>query len=63
MLAGGAVDAARAIGGRAAPNALVSAGAVAVLTRGRMDTTRAIRPGATPFTPRLVVAMLVFASW
>ena len=38
MLPGRAMDAAGAIGGRAAPDALVGAGTVAVLARGRMDT-------------------------
>ena len=38
MLAGGAVDAAGAIGGRAAPDALVGAGTVAMFASRRMDT-------------------------
>ena len=42
MLAGGAVDAAGAVGGGAAPDALVGAGAVAVLARGRVDAPRTI---------------------
>ena len=42
MLAGGAVDAAGAVGGGAAPDALVGTGAVAVLTRRRVDAPRTI---------------------
>ena len=42
MLAGRAVVAARAIGGGTAPDALVAAGAVAVLLRGRMVAARAV---------------------
>ena len=42
MLAGRAVDAAGAVGGGAAPDALVGAGAVAVLARGRVDTARSV---------------------
>ena len=42
MLAGGAVDVPGAVGGGATPDALVGAGAVAVLTSGRMDAPRAI---------------------
>ena len=42
MLAGRAVDAAGTIGCGAAPDALVSTGAVAVLARGRVDTARTV---------------------
>ena len=42
MLAGRAVDATGAVGGGATPDALVAPGAVAVLARGGVDTTRAI---------------------
>ena len=42
MLAGGAVDAAGAVGGGTAPDALVGAGAVAVLARGGVDAPRTI---------------------
>ena len=42
MLTGRAVVAAGAVGGGAAPNALVAAGAVAVLLRGRMVAARAV---------------------
>ena len=42
MLAGRAVVAARAIGGGTAPDALVAAGAVAVLLRWRMVAARAV---------------------
>ena len=46
MLAGRAVDAAGAVGGGTAPDALVGAGAVAVLARGRVDAPRAIARAA-----------------
>ena len=42
MLAGWAVDATRAVRGGTAPDALVGAGTVAVLARGRVDTPRTI---------------------
>ena len=42
MLAGGAVDAAGAVGGGAAPDALVGARAMAVLARGGVDAPRTI---------------------
>ena len=42
MLAGGAVDAAGAVGSGAAPNALVGAGTVAVLARRGVDTPRTV---------------------
>ena len=42
MLAGRAVDAAGAVGGGAAPDALVGAGAVAVLARRGVDAPRTI---------------------
>ena len=42
MLPGRAVVAARAVGGGAAPDAFVAAGAVAVLLRGRMVAARAV---------------------
>ncbi len=42
MLAGGAVDAAGAVGGGAAPDALVGAGTMAVLARRGVDAPRAI---------------------
>ena len=42
MLAGGAVDAPGAVGGGAAPDALVAAGAVAVLARGGVNAPRTI---------------------
>ena len=59
MLAGRAVDAAGAVGGGAAPDALVAAGTVAVLARRGVDTSRAVARRAAPFTVLLVVAMLV----
>ena len=42
MLAGGAVDAAGTVGGGTAPNALVTAGAMAVLARGGVDAPRTV---------------------
>ena len=42
MLPGWAVDAAGAIGGGAAPDALVAAWAMAVLARGRVDAARSV---------------------
>ena len=42
MLAGRAVDAAGAVGGGAAPDALVAAGTVAVLARRGVDAARAV---------------------
>ena len=42
VFSGRAVDAAGAVGGGAAPDALVGAGAVAVLARGRVDTARSV---------------------
>ena len=62
MLASRAVVAAGAVGGGAAPDALVAAGAVAVLLRGRMVTARAVARRAAVFAMLLVVAMLVFAG-
>ena len=49
MLTGWAVDAAGTVGGGAAPDALVGAGAVAVLARRGVDAPRAIaRAAAMP---------------
>ena len=42
MPAGRAVDAAGAVGGGTAPDALVGAGAVTVLARRRVDATRSV---------------------
>ena len=42
MLAGGAVDATGAVGGGAAPDALVGAGTVTVLARRGVDAPRSI---------------------
>ena len=63
MLAGRAVDAGGAVGCGAAPDALVGAGAVAVLARGRVDACGAVARRAAPFTVLLVVAMLMFPRW
>ena len=54
-----AVNAAGASGSGAAPNALVGAGAMAVLARGRMDAARAIRRRAAPLAVLLVVTVFV----
>ena len=62
MLPGRAVVAAGAVGGGAAPDALVAAGTVAVLLRGRMVAARAVARRAAPFAMLLVVAMLVLAG-
>ena len=59
MLVGGAVDAAGAVGGGTAPDALVGAGAVAVLARGGVDTPRTIARRAAPFAVLLVIAVFM----
>ncbi len=61
VLPGGAVVAAGAVGGGAAPDALVAAGAVAVLLRGRVVAARTVARRAAPFAVFLVVAVLVLA--
>ena len=60
MLPGRAVVAAGAVGGGAAPDALVAAGAVAVLARGGRDAAGAVARRAAPLAVLLVVAMFVF---
>ena len=57
-----AVVAARAVGGGAAPDALVAAGAVAVLLRGRMVAARAVARRAAVFAMLLVIAMFMLAG-
>ena len=42
MLAGRTVDAAGTVGGGAAPDALVTAGTMTVLARGRVDAARSV---------------------
>ena len=59
MLAGRAVDATGAVGGGAAPDALVAARAVAVLARGGVDAPRAIARRAAPLAVLLVVAVFM----
>ena len=59
MLPGRAVNAAGAVGCRAAPDALVRAGAMTVLACRGMDTSRPIGRRAAPFAVLLVIAMLV----
>ena len=59
MLAGRAVDACGAVGGGSAPDALVAAGPMAVLARGRVDASGAVARRAAPFAVLLVVAVLV----
>ena len=61
MPSGRAVDAAGAIRGGAAPDALVGAWAVAVLARGRVDAAGAVARATAPFAALLVVAMLMLA--
>ena len=46
MLSGRAVDTARAVGGRTAPDALIAAGVMAMLTRWRVDARRAVARAA-----------------
>ena len=62
MLASRAVVAARAVGNGAAPDALVAAGAVAVLLRGRMVAARAITRRAAPLAELLVIAVFMLAG-
>ena len=62
VLAGRAVVAAGAVGGGAAPDALVAAGAVAVLFRGGIVAARAVARRTAPFAVFLVVAVLMLAS-
>ena len=59
MLAGRAVDAAGAVGGGAAPDALVAARAVAVLARRGVNAARAVARRAAPLAVLLVVTVLV----
>ena len=53
------MDAAEAGGSGSTPDALVGAGAVAMLARGRVDTAQAIARRAAPFAVLLVIAVLV----
>ena len=62
MLSGWAVVTAGAVGGGAAPDALVAAGAVAVLLRGRMVAARAVARRAAVFAMLLVIAMFMLAG-
>ena len=62
MLSGWAVVTAGAVGGGAAPDALVAAGAVAVLLRGRMVAARAVARRAAVFAMLLVVAMFMLTG-
>ena len=62
MFAGRTVAETGAVGGGATPDALVAAGAVAVLLRGRMVATRAVARRAAVFAMLFIVAMLVFAG-
>ena len=61
MLAGRAVDAAGAVGGGAAPDALVAAGAVAVLARGGVDASRAVAraPAISAFRTHLFSSIIL----
>ena len=59
MLSGWAVDAAGAVGGGTAPDALVAAGAVAVLLRGGVVAARTIARRSAPFAVLLVIAVFM----
>ena len=59
VLSGWAVDAAGAVGGGAAPDALVAARTMAVLARGRVDASGTVARRSAPFAVLLVVAMLM----
>ena len=59
MSTGGAVDAARAVRSRAAPDALVRARAMAVLACRRMNAPQTVGRRATPLAVLLIVTMLV----
>ena len=61
MPAGRAVEAAGAVGGRAAPDALVRAGSMPMLARGRMEAARAVGRRTAPLAVLLVVPMLMLA--
>ena len=62
MPPGRAVITAGTVGSGAAPDALVAAGAMAVLLRWRMVAARAVARRAAPFAMLLVVAMFVLAG-
>ena len=59
VFAGGTVNAAAAVGDRAAPDALVRTRSVTMLARRRMNAPRAVRTRPAPLAMFLVVAMLV----
>ena len=59
MAAGGGVDAAVAVGGGAAPDALVGAGSMAVLASRRVDASGTVARRSAPFAVLLVIAMFV----
>ena len=61
MPTGWAVDAAGAVGGRAAPNALVRAGAMPMLARRRMKAAQTVGRRTAPLAVFLVVSMLMLA--
>ena len=63
VLASRAVDASCAVGGGAAPDALVCAWSVAVLARGRVNARGAVARRAAPFAVLLVVTVLVLPRW
>ncbi len=60
VLPGRAVDAAGAVGSGAAPDALVGAGAMAVLARGRVDASGTVARRTAPFAVLLVIAVFMF---
>ena len=53
------MEASGAVSGGTAPDALVAAGAVAVLARRGVDATRAVARRAAPFAVLLVVAVFM----
>ena len=63
MLPCRAMDAAGAVGGGAAPDALVGAGAMAVLASRRVDASGTVARRSAPFAVLLVVAVLVLPRW
>ena len=63
MLPGRTVDAAGAVGGGAAPDAFVGAGAMAVLASWRVDASGTVARRTAPFAVFLVIAVFVLPRW
>ena len=57
------VDTTGTVGCGAAPDALVAAGAMAVLARGAMEAPRTVAWRATPFAVLLVIAVFMLPRW